>query len=49
MIGISDGAETVDAAYLKEGKWEVDIAGRIYPAEVSLRPMYDPAMERIKA
>ena len=49
MIGISDGAESVDAAYLKEGKWEVDIAGRIYAAEVSLRPMYDPAMERIKA
>jgi glycine cleavage system aminomethyltransferase T/glycine/D-amino acid oxidase-like deaminating enzyme len=36
-------------AALKQGKWEVDIAGRRYPAEVSLKPMYDPAMARIKA
>jgi len=40
---------SVDAAWLKEGKWEVDIAGRIYPAELSFRPFYDPNMERIKA
>jgi hypothetical protein len=32
----------------KEGTWEVDIAGRVYPAEVSLRPFYDPDMARIK-
>jgi hypothetical protein len=25
----------------------VDIAGRRYPAIVSLRPLYDPAMERV--
>jgi glycine cleavage system aminomethyltransferase T/glycine/D-amino acid oxidase-like deaminating enzyme len=41
--------DPVDAAYLEEGKWEVDIGGKIYPAEVSLRPMYDPGMARIKA
>ena len=41
--------DPVDKAYLDEGRWEVDIAGRIYPAEVSLRPMYDPTMARIKA
>ena len=39
----------VDLAYLQEGEWEVDIAGKIYPAVVSLKPMYDPAMEKIKA
>ncbi len=39
----------VDEAYLAEGTWEVDIAGRRYPAEVSLRPMYDPDMERIRS
>jgi 4-methylaminobutanoate oxidase (formaldehyde-forming) len=38
----------IDAAWLAEGKWEVEIAGRVYPAAVSLRPMYDPAMNRIK-
>jgi 4-methylaminobutanoate oxidase (formaldehyde-forming) len=41
--------EPVDLAYLQEGKWEVDIAGKIYPAEVSLKPMYDPAMEKVRA
>lgn len=41
--------EPVDAAYLEQGQWAVDIAGKIYPAEVSARPFYDPAMERIKA
>jgi 4-methylaminobutanoate oxidase (formaldehyde-forming) len=41
--------DPVDAAYLEEGRWEVDIAGRIYPAVVSLKPLYDPGMKRIKA
>jgi heterotetrameric sarcosine oxidase gamma subunit len=38
----------IDAAWLNEGRWEVDIAGRLYPATVSLRPLYDPQMQRIK-
>jgi 4-methylaminobutanoate oxidase (formaldehyde-forming) len=41
--------DPVDSAYLEEGTWEVDIAGNIYPAEVSLKPMYDPGMTRVKA
>jgi 4-methylaminobutanoate oxidase (formaldehyde-forming) len=41
--------DPVDAAYLEEGKWDVDIAGAIYPAEVSLKPLYDPGMEKIRA
>jgi glycine cleavage system aminomethyltransferase T len=40
--------DPVDADYIKGGEWEVQIADRIYPAEVSLRPMYDPGMEKIK-
>ena len=48
MVSAGDGG-SVDAAYLREGKWEVDIAGRIVPAQVSLRPFYDPDMARIKA
>jgi len=38
----------VDKAYLDEGTWEVSIAERIYPATVSLRPMYDPGMEKVR-
>lgn len=41
--------DPVDLAYLQEGKWEVDIAGKTYPAEVSLKPMYDPSMEKVRA
>jgi len=40
--------DPVDTAWLEEGEWAVDIAGKVYPAEVSLQPMYDPGMERIK-
>ena len=38
----------VDAAWLNEGRWEIDIAGTLYPAEVSLKPLYDPQMQRVK-
>jgi len=41
--------DQVDQAWLDEGEWAVDIAGRVNPARVSLRPLYDPDMERIKA
>ncbi|PWB74465.1 MAG: oxidoreductase [Holophagae bacterium] len=48
-LAMIEAGEPINKAYLEEGRWEVDIAGRKYPAEVSLKPMYDPAMERIKA
>lgn len=38
----------IDAAYLAAGTWEVEIAGAKYPAAVSLRPLYDPEMRKIK-
>ena len=44
-----EAAEAIDADYIANGKWTVEIAGEIYPAEVSLRPFYDPEMKRIKA
>jgi glycine cleavage system aminomethyltransferase T/glycine/D-amino acid oxidase-like deaminating enzyme len=39
----------VTAEYVKGGSYEIDIAGVRYPAEVSLRPMYDPKMERVRS
>jgi 4-methylaminobutanoate oxidase (formaldehyde-forming) len=48
-LAMVEAAAPIDAAWLKDGRWEVDIAGRLYPAAVSLRPLYDPRMERIKA
>jgi 4-methylaminobutanoate oxidase (formaldehyde-forming) len=41
--------EPVNKAYIENGTWEIEIAGKIYPAVVSLRPMYDPKMKKIKA
>ncbi len=48
-LAMIEAGEPVDAAYLAGGRWEVDIAGKRYPAAVSLRPLYDPEMTRIKA
>ncbi|MCB0028846.1 MAG: FAD-dependent oxidoreductase, partial [Anaerolineales bacterium] len=44
-----EAAEPVDEAYVATGRWEIDIAGTRYPAAVSLTPMYDPEMKKIKA
>jgi 4-methylaminobutanoate oxidase (formaldehyde-forming) len=43
------GAEPLTADWIKAGTWTVDVAGTAYDAVVSLRPMYDPANDRIKA
>jgi 4-methylaminobutanoate oxidase (formaldehyde-forming) len=40
--------QAVDEAFLTSGTWEIEIAGRRYPAAVSARPLYDPKAERIK-
>ena len=44
-----EAGEPLNKAYISDGNWEIDIGGKRYPAEVSIRPMYDPKMERIKA
>jgi glycine cleavage system aminomethyltransferase T len=41
--------EAVNETYIEKGKWEINIAGKIYPAHVSLKPLYDPEMKKIKA
>ena len=48
-LAMIEAGEPINMTYLNEGTWEVDIAGKRYPAEASIRPMYDPKMERIKA
>jgi 4-methylaminobutanoate oxidase (formaldehyde-forming) len=45
---VSGGGEPVTPDWLRDGTWEVDIAGVRHPVEVSLRPMYDPTSARIK-
>ena len=47
-LAMIEAGEPINKAYLSEGEWEIDIAGTRYPAAVSLRPMYDPKMERVR-
>ena len=35
-LAMVEGGGPVDAAWLKDGRWEVDIAGKLYPATASL-------------
>jgi glycine cleavage system aminomethyltransferase T/glycine/D-amino acid oxidase-like deaminating enzyme len=48
-LAMVEAGEPVDKAYLQDGEWEVDIAGRLYPAAASLQSMYDPKVLRIKS
>jgi glycine cleavage system aminomethyltransferase T/glycine/D-amino acid oxidase-like deaminating enzyme len=48
-LAMIDAGEPLDQAYLDGSTWEVDIAGRTYPAVASLRPMYDPTMSRVRS
>jgi 4-methylaminobutanoate oxidase (formaldehyde-forming) len=47
-LAMVESDEPVDAAWLESGQWDVEIAGKRYPATASLRPLYDPDMKRIK-
>jgi len=47
-LAMIEAAVPIDQAYLDGGRWEVDVAGRRYPAIASLRPLYDPTNQRVK-
>ncbi len=44
-----EAGEPVTQAYLDAGSWEVEIAGKRYPAMASLKPLYDPENKRVKS
>ena len=48
-LAMIEAAEPITQAWIDAGSWEVDIAGTRYPAVASLRPLYDPKMERVRA
>ena len=39
----------VDNNYLLSGNYELDVAGARFPAEISIRALYDPAGERMRS
>jgi 4-methylaminobutanoate oxidase (formaldehyde-forming) len=47
-LAMIEAGEPVTADYLAAGKWEIEIAGKTFPADVSLKPLYDPANKKIK-
>jgi 4-methylaminobutanoate oxidase (formaldehyde-forming) len=44
----ADAPKGIDPAWIESGTWEVDIAGTLYPAIASLKPLYDPENKKIK-
>jgi 4-methylaminobutanoate oxidase (formaldehyde-forming) len=48
-LAMIDAGEPIDQKYLDAGTWEVEIAGKTYPAVASLKPLYDPTNAKVKA
>lgn len=48
-LAMIEAGEPINLAYINSGKWEVEIAGKLYPAALSLKPLYDPENKKIKA
>ena len=48
-LGFVENQEGVTSDYIKQGNFEIDVAGQRYPAKASLRPMYDPKLERVRS
>ena len=45
---VENNGGTVTPEYIKKGDYELEVAGVRYPAKASLRPMYDPKLERVR-
>ncbi len=39
---------SLNANWIRSGEWEIEVAGKRYPASASLRPSYDPASQRVR-
>ena len=48
-LAMVDADVPVDQAWIDAGEWTVEVADRLVPARVSLRPMYDPTNARIRS
>jgi glycine cleavage system aminomethyltransferase T/glycine/D-amino acid oxidase-like deaminating enzyme len=50
MVGSGEaGGEPVTKDWIGGAEWEVEVAGRLWPATASLRPLYDPTNAKVKA
>jgi glycine cleavage system aminomethyltransferase T len=47
-LAMVDAGEPVTQSWLDGGDWTVEVGGSVYPAVVSLRPLYDPKNQRVR-
>jgi len=47
-MGYVRATDVIDKAYVLDGTYELEVATERVPAEVTLSPLYDPKMERVK-
>jgi 4-methylaminobutanoate oxidase (formaldehyde-forming) len=47
-FGYIDHEDGVTPAYVREGSYQIQLAGELVLAQASLRPMYDPRGERVR-
>ena len=47
-IGFAELDRPLTAEIARSDGWEIEVAGERFPARASLRPLYDPTMERVK-
>jgi len=48
-LGPVENEDGVTPDFVKSGRYEIEVSGKRYPARASLRPLYDPKGERIRA
>jgi len=48
-LGYVEADEPVTREFIAAGDWAIEIAGERYPAQASLRPLYDPKGERLRS
>ena len=48
-LGYVAHEDEVDRAFLRSGRYELEVAGQRVPAALHLRPLYDPDMKRVRS
>jgi 4-methylaminobutanoate oxidase (formaldehyde-forming) len=48
-LAMIEADEPIDAAWIGAGSWTIEIVDREWPCTVSLRPLFDPANEKVKS
>jgi 4-methylaminobutanoate oxidase (formaldehyde-forming) len=47
-LAMIEAPEPIDGKWIEAGRWDVEIAGTMYPAIASLKPLFDPENKKVK-